>query len=408
MAHLFAEAKFKFGIAHCNFKLRGEHADGDEQFVEELAGKLHVPFHSIHFETSVYAKQQGISIEMAARTLRYKWFEQIRSINSYSYVALAHHQNDSVETVLLNLIRGTGIAGLHGILPKREALIRPLLFLNREEIEVAVNDKNLVYRDDETNFSPTYLRNKIRIEVIPRLKEINPSLEKTFIENSHRFEELEELLHTYSDGLRRKLFHQQPDGGYRVAIKALQELRPLKTLIYELFSPYHFTSDVLDDLLVAWHKENRTGKMFYSETHSLLINRNELILKTRYIDEEQQQELVPGKPINFHHYNILVRLCDEIDKMHAEGMVAVDADRIVFPLVVRTWQEGDWFKPLGMTGKKKVSDFFISLKIPLSEKKRIPVVVNGNGDILWIVPYRIDNRYKITDKTKKVAILECR
>lgn len=408
MVDFFVEAKLKFGVAHCNFKLRGTSADEDAIFVKELAEKFKVPYYSVEFDTLAYAKERGISIEMSARSLRYAWFEQIRSTYAYDYIAVAHHQNDSMETILLNITRGTGIAGLHGILPKRDYLIRPLLFLTRDEVDAEVKERKLAYRTDETNFSTVYLRNKIRLDVVPRLKEINPMLEKTFAENSERFRELEELLHEYGDMLRVKLFKKKVAGAYRIDIRALQELRPLKTLLYELFRPYHFTPEVLTDLMVSWQKEGRTGKVFYSDSHCILINRDELLLAPNQIEKTVSVELIPEKPTHFNAYRISVQFSDDMQKINEQGKVAVDADKLIFPLVVRPWRMGDSFIPLGMKGRKKLSDFFIALKIPLSEKRSIPLVVNGNGEVVWVIPYRMDNRYKITDKTKKVAILECR
>ncbi|MFC0317722.1 MULTISPECIES: tRNA lysidine(34) synthetase TilS [Olivibacter] len=407
MVHLFAKAKLPFGIAHCNFQLRGQHADADEELVSNLAAEMEVPLFVKRFDTIAYARKQGISIEMAARALRYEWFEQIRLDQHYRYIALAHHQNDSVETVLLNLTRGTGIAGLHGILPKRGVLIRPLLFLTREEVTQTVLERNLVYREDESNFSTDYLRNKIRLEVVPRLKEINPSLERTFQENSRRFEEMETLLKNYSEQLRKKLFVETTSNTYQIELKALQELKPLRTLLYELFRPYQFLPEVLDDLVSIWQNDNRTGKQFFSDSYKLLLDRENLILQKKEPVDLPHQFLQPNQAVICQGFHLTVKLVEKPVKMNEFGKVAVDADKLLFPLLVRSWQEGDWFKPLGMKGKKKLSDFFISLKISRFHKKEIPLLVNGNGDIVWVVPHRMDDRYKITDKTKKVAILEC-
>ncbi|WP_134089478.1 tRNA lysidine(34) synthetase TilS [Olivibacter sp. XZL3] len=407
MTYLFAKAGLAFGIAHCNFGLRGENADDDERLVTALAAELNVPLYSKHFDTAAYAKEKGISTEMAARALRYAWFEQLRTTENYQYVAVAHHQNDSLETVLLNLTRGTGIAGLHGILPKRGALIRPLLFLTRAEVTAAVSERNLAYREDESNLSIDYLRNKIRLEVVPRLKEINPSLEKTFQENSKRFEELETLLKNYSDQLRRKLFIETASKTYQIELKALQELRPLRTLMYELFKPYQFLPEVLDDLISIWNNDNRVGKQFHSASHKLLVDRTNLILKTSEPADPLNQLFTFDQEVTYKGYQLRMQFAENLDKVNEFGKAAVDADKLIFPLLVRSWQEGDWFKPLGMSGKKKLSDYFISLKIPRFNKSEIPLLVNGNGDIIWVIPYRMDDRYKITDKTKKVAILEC-
>ncbi|GAA4784141.1 tRNA lysidine(34) synthetase TilS [Olivibacter ginsenosidimutans] len=410
MAHLFAEAGFDFGIAHVNFMLRAEESALDEALVAALANELTVPYFVTRFETDNYAQKQGISIEMAARELRYAWFEELRIAHNYQYVALAHHQNDMVETMLLNLTRGTGIAGLHGILPKRDRFIRPLLFLTREEVDAAVQANQLHYRDDASNFSTQYQRNKLRWEVVPALKAINPSLEKTFAANAKRFEELNEFLQTYSRNLRQELFIPAKGQRYVIHLNKLQALYPLKTLLYELFRPYHFSAEVIGDLIATWERTDRTGKCFYSPTHRLLINRDELFLDP--IGEElfPVMLLLPGQSIKLRDRNLSLQLSEEGSIVHKKerDTIAIDADRLEFPLLVRSWQEGDWFKPLGMQGKKKLSDFFISLKLPLTDKKDVPIVVNGNGDILWVVPYRMDDRCKITSETKKVAILAYR
>ncbi|MFC6103916.1 tRNA lysidine(34) synthetase TilS [Olivibacter domesticus] len=408
MTHLFAKAGYSFGIAHCNFKLRGESSEMDEALVFNLARQLNVPFYATSFDTEEIARERKMSIEMAARELRYQWFEDLRQQHQYDYVALAHHQNDAIETMLLNLTRGTGIAGLHGILPKRDRFIRPLLFLIREEVEAAIDKWKLTYRDDESNFSTKYTRNKIRLEIIPKLKEINPSLEKTFIENAERFEELNELLKTYTTTLREKLFIARDVNSYTISMEKLQQLHPVRTLLYELFRPFNFTSDVLDDLLSVWTKKNQSGKYFNSVTHSLVMSRKDLILEP--LMDQPLQELIPltpGEQKKFGNF-IISAQNSQVEKVeHTFDKIQVDEEELVFPLQIRHWREGDWFKPLGMKGKKKLSDFFISLKIPVTDKMRVPVVVNGNGDVIWVAPYRIDDRYKITDKTKKVVTLEC-
>lgn len=409
MTYLFEKAGYSFGIAHCNFKLRGENSEKDEILVRALANKLNVPLYVTSFDTERVAKDQKLSVEMAARDLRYSWFENLRQTHDYDYVALAHHQNDTVETMLLNLTRGTGIAGLQGILPKRDHFIRPLLFLNREEVDGAVAEWGLSYRDDESNFSTKYTRNKIRLEVIPRLKEINPSLEKTFIENSKRFEALNELLTTHTAALKKDLFVYKDADSYSIAIKKLQQLHPLRILLYELFKPFNFTPAVLDDLTLVWNRDNRSGKYFNSPTHRLVINRDDLILErleNNSLDEPISLSLGEQKKIN--NFAVSIRNTQVSEVHNTPNMIIqLDAKNLVLPLVLRYWKEGDWFKPLGMKGTKKLSDFFISLKISVTDKVKIPLVVNGNGDILWVVPYRMDDRYKITDKTKKVFTLEC-
>lgn len=407
MAHLFVIQGYTVGLAHCNFGLRGEASDGDEEFVNQLAQEWDIPYFSTLFDTGSYAGERGISIQMAARELRYQWLENIRETQGYDYIAVAQHQNDNVETVLLNLVRGTGLAGLHGILPKRGRIIRPLLFLSRDEISEAVKYWRLPYREDESNNSTKYARNKIRLEIVPKLKALNPDLEQTFAENIRRFTESHELIQRYADDLRNRLFEPCLPYGYRIPIRSLQELHPQKLLVYELFKPYGFADRVMDDLILALN--GISGKQFFSDSHVLLRDRNYLLLKPA--DGKEYDEVAtianPGDETKWSSYHFRSTVSDDTTLGKNQYIAKFDADKITFPLQIRSWQLADAFSPLGMKGKKKLSDFFISLKIPVYEKKNIPIVTQADGEIIWVAPYRIDERYKITDKTKKVITLTC-
>ncbi|NEU10058.1 tRNA lysidine(34) synthetase TilS [Flavihumibacter sp. R14] len=407
MVHYFKQAGLTFGIAHCNFKLRGDEADAEEQFTSELAEDLDVPFYTTYFDTAAYASEHGISIQMAARELRYSWLEEIRVDFGYDYVALAHHQSDAVETVLLNLTRGTGISGLHGILPKRGRLIRPLLFLSRPEIDHIIDSEGFEYRDDSSNQSSKYARNKIRLKVVPVLKELNPRLDETFKANALRFAELEELLNQRVDELREKLFISNVTGEINIPVSKLKELRPLQTLVYGLFSPYHFTEAVLKDLLNSLDKQ--PGKVFDSATHRISLDRGQLILSRK--DRVKPAELlIPEEEGEFYWNNELYRSY-VIPGLNPESkfsntIVQLDQNMLKFPLRLRTWMQGDYFYPFGMKGKKKISDYFIDQKIPRQLKDNIGILENGNGDIVWVAGHRSDDRYKIGAACKKIFILE--
>ncbi|MFM6975553.1 MAG: tRNA lysidine(34) synthetase TilS [Sphingobacteriaceae bacterium] len=407
MAHLFKAAGYTFGIAHVNFQLRGAESDQDESFCRALAEQLDVPFFVTRFDTQAYAQAHQLSIQMAARQLRYEWFEQIRQQNGFAYIALAHHQNDSIETVLLNLVRGTGISGLHGILPKREYLIRPLLAFTRQEIDDMVRQMQLSYRDDSSNESVKYARNKIRLEVIPKLKELNPALETTFDSNLKRFAELEELLHRQVAELRPQLFLPTGMNIFEIKLPALKDLKPLNTMLFELFRPFGFTESVLRSLSDHW--DGHPGKVFESATHQLLLDRDRLILSPLVAQQTAAELIAAGQvSVQWHGQDFEMQVLD-IDnfKIQADPKKAqLDADLLVFPLSLRSWQNGDHFYPLGMKGQKKLSDFFIEHKIPLNQKAAIGVLQNGNGDILWISGLRADERYKVSVNTKKVFILE--
>ncbi|HEX8378402.1 MAG TPA: tRNA lysidine(34) synthetase TilS [Pedobacter sp.] len=403
MTHLFNDAGFNFGIAHCNFKLRADESEEDERFVKNLSLALGVPYYHTNFDTGKVAKANEVSIQMAARDLRYNWFETIRNNFDYDYIAVAHHQSDATETILLNLVRGTGIAGLHGILPKRDKLIRPLLFLNREEIDGIVNACQLPFREDSSNSATKYARNKLRLEVIPKLKELNPTIEDTFEKNSRKFKELEDFLNIQIETFRNDLFQPADNGKIRIKLEDLKKLNPQMLLLYELFKPYNFSETVLKDLTYAW--DGQPGKVFESPTHRLLLDREFLILNK--ITETNSDETLIQQSETIVMWNNLRLTIAKIDLIDAEivggaDQAFFDSELLQFPLKLRHWFKGDYFYPFGMKGKKKLSDFFTSLKIPLTEKNKIGILENGNGDILWVVGYRMDDRYKVTSHTKNL------
>lgn len=406
MAHLFAGAGYTVGIAHCNFHLREEASDADEALVSELANVLEVPFYSTGFDTETYARQQGISTQMAARELRYAWFETIRSSQGYDYIAVAQHRNDHVETALLNLVRGTGLAGLGGIRPKRGYIIRPLLFLGADEIAAYVHTHGLAYRDDASNFSTKYARNKIRLEVIPRLKELNPNLERTMARNMDRFADAYTVVEAYVDQIRDGLFTEHRPGEWHIPAADLMALHPLQFMLYELFRPFGFTEAVVGD--IAGTFPGTPGKRFSSSSHTLYADRGTWVLKAIEPPRDEVATIVrPGDSVRWGEYCFQSGLANDTAIGNDPNAVQLDAAYVIFPIQIRAWQEGDAFHPLGMAGRKKLSDFFVSLKVPVYQKHGVPIVINGNGDILWVALYRMDDRYKITGKTKKVVTLAC-
>jgi len=405
MVHLLKSAGYNFGIAHCNFQLRGDESTGDEQFCRQLAQQLDAPFHTTSFDTLTFSADNKVSTQMAARTLRYQWFEKVREQAGYSVIALAHHQNDAIETILLNLTRGTGIAGLHGILPKNGLLVRPLLFLSRDEIHQLISNLQIPYREDSSNSSTKYARNKIRLEVIPKLKELNPALEHTFENNLQHFRELEILLNQRVAELQQKVV--VIDGGEsHIFLKDIIDLEPKRLLLFNLLQPYGFNETSIDDLISVLSKHS--GRIFESESFRLILDRERLILTKK--DAGQQQEV----PINTHDREINYGRY-KLNILHDDGplivknnpmAVSIDAGLLIYPLTLRPWKQGDSFVPLGMKGRKKVSDFFVGEKVPLHQKEQIPLLVNGNGDITWLGGYRLADNYKVTKDTKKVVIFE--
>ncbi len=405
MAQLFKLAGFEFSIAHCNFNLRADEAQRDESFVKLLATTLSVPFYVRHFDTKSYASEHHISTQMAARDLRYQWFEELRQEKNYDYIAVAHHQNDSIETLLLNLTRGTGISGMHGILPKRDKIVRPLLFLSRLQIDQIINENNIDYVEDSSNETSKYARNKIRLNVIPQLREINPNLEETFAQNITRFAATEEVLVQVVEEARKRIVRTENESHY-FSIAEINMLKPQKLLLFELLKPFHFSTDVIDEILESLGKQS--GTSFYSNTHRATINRDDLLVSPikkynssahYFLHSTDQSITIEGQKISFFNTDSLLVEAN-INKAF------VDLDQLIFPLIIRFKQNGDKFMPLGMTKYKKLSDFLIDSKVPLPEKENIPLLINGNGEIIWIAGLRQDNRYKVTGTTKKVAIFE--
>lgn len=405
MVQLFKLCNYNFSIAHCNFNLRADEAQRDESFVRLLANSLAVPFHVAHFDTKGYAAKHQVSTQMAARDLRYQWFEEIRRQRNYDFVAVAHHQNDSIETLLLNLTRGTGISGLHGILPKREKLIRPLLFLSRLQIDELIEVNAINYVEDSSNETTKYARNKIRLNVIPQLREINPNLEETFAQNIIRFAETEEIVAVFIEQKRSEI-SRLLNGEIYFNIDQIKSLKPQKLVMFEILKGYHFTSKVVDEILDSLNKQS--GTSFYSNTHRLTINRSELIISILQKEQEHARHFMHPKDesISIDGSKISLFYTNSNLVENNELKAFVDVDKLIFPLIIRYRQDGDKFMPLGMKNFKKLSDFLIDNKVPLPQKNKIPLLINGNGEIIWIVGLRQDNRYKVSATTKKVAIFE--
>ncbi|MBL1407851.1 tRNA lysidine(34) synthetase TilS [Sphingobacterium faecale] len=400
---LLAQYGVSVEAAHCNFELRGEESDGDEGLVRTYCDQLGVPLHIRRFDTISYANSHKISIQMAARELRYDWFEMLRQEVGCDYIAVAQHKNDHVETVLLNLSRGTGLLGLQGILPKRDNVLRPLLFLTAAEVLSVVESLDVPYRDDSSNFSNKYARNKIRLDIIPQFEQLNPDFVSIMEDNIVRFQDAQGVLSLLVAQKRDELFVQIGEQQWEISKEAIKAQGI--SLLYYVFEPYGFSRSVLDDMLRALDAES--GRVFLSEAYELLVDRRILRLR-RKENSDELSELSGGEArVEWGDYIFTARCSADISVDRNPDIALLDYDKLIFPLTVRSWQEGDVFQPLGMTGTKKVSDFFIQKKINLFDKKNIPIVVNGNGELLWIATYQLDDRYKITENTQKVLKLVC-
>lgn len=404
MTDLFYSSGYSCSILHCNFGLRGSESDGDEAFVRSLASSYDMPVFVQSFETEDYAEEEGISIQMAARKLRYDWFDEISDNHDIRLIATAHNMNDSIETVLINLSRGTGLKGLTGIPCKNEKFIRPMLKLSRKEILDYAREKSLQYREDSSNASKKYHRNRIRHDVIPALEEVNPSFIKTMYENISRISEGYEIFRESINTARSSLFIQKADH-MEIDIASLKVLSPLSTWLYELFSAYNFSKDQCLGIEMILHSDS--GKHCVSTTHQLYKDRDKLLLfeleeksfERYYIDSPGSRASLP-----FAMDIDLVDIENAGDFPNSQLSAFLDHGQLTFPLTIRKWQHGDYFYPLGMEQMKKLSDFFIDTKVPVPVKNKTWILASGKN-IVWIMGLRIDNRYKLTSKTKQVLKL---
>lgn len=403
MLYLFIEAfpGNVGGVAHCNFGLRGEESDGDEAFVKGFCKDRNIPFFSKRFNTKAYQEEHGASTQMAARDLRYNWFRAVCEQQRLNSVAVGTHKDDVVETFMINLIRGTGLKGLKGIDPKQNNVVRPMLFARREEIEAYVREKNVLFREDSSNKHSVYWRNKIRLEVLPLLEEIRGnSTEKildsiTNIKAAHSF--LEEQIE-----LKKNHYLKDSEGFFELSKDILKEQNRLYVL-YEILMEFGFNSDQAKNIL-AVHAS--VGKLFYSSTHMLTIDRKHFVIeplgrdvsKDHFVFYDEQDAL------NLEEQCLrreIVPVYSVSNQMKHESIALFDAKKLDYPLEIRTWQEGDFFYPLGMKKKKKLSNFFIDKKLSRIEKRNIRVLVS-KGRIAWVIGLRIDERFKLDENTEFV------
>ncbi len=400
LAHLCERAHLDFHVAHCNFNLRGKESDGDAIFVKNLASTLNKKYHITNFNTIDYVKKNKVSIEMAARELRYDWFAKIMKENALDFLVTAHHADDDLETFLINLSRGTGIDGLKGIPSKTDGICRPLLAFSQKEILQYAKKKKLQWREDSSNADTIHLRNQIRHEVVPQLKKIGPAFLKNFKKTQEYLADSKVILDNHAEALKSRLFHQKK-GLIHVYIDDLNALQPQKAYLHLLFKEYGFTA--WDDILALLTA--MSGKEVHSKTYRLVKNRDSLILdkvETKYnkryvINKEQESIEVPIK--------MSIEKVDDIGAQ-AKQIVYVDKDSLNFPLVLRKWEKGDYFYPIGMKGKKKLSKYFKDEKIDIVSKEKQWLLCSGN-DIVWVVGKRADERFKVTPTTKKMVCLTC-
>lgn len=395
LSHLCMAANLDTTLAHCNFKLRDEESDGDEEFVRQLASKLGIEVFVKQFETEKYAETQRLSVQIAARELRYQWFSDLKQTKGFDYVLTAHHADDSLETFLINVSRGTGIDGLTGIPEVNGQVVRPLLPFSRLEILEYAKSEDIEWREDSSNASSKYLRNKIRHQIVPALKELHPTFLQNFLNTQNHLQQTNALVNNHLNEIKTKLFEPR-DGDIKINIAKLEKLQPLESYLYGLFTEYGFTewNDVAG-LLTA-----ESGKQVFSKRHRLLKDRDCLILseiKNRvsqtypvYLDGTP-----PESPIKLKLENV------ETLENQGQNVVFLDKEKLNFPLVLRNWEKGDYFYPFGMQGKKKLSKFFKDEKMDLFSKEKQWLLCSDNK-IIWVVGKRADERFRVEGGTQQI------
>ena len=402
LADLLLKTKVDFVVAHCNFHLRGEESDGDEQFVREYAVRNGIQCYVKHFETEQYAAEQGVSIEMAARDLRYAWFEELRQQLNYDKIAVAHHADDQAETFFINLLRGAGLRGLKGMQPKNGVIIRPLLWASREQIHQYAIENQIQWREDHTNAESVYLRNKIRNQLLPVFDELQPEARQGLYKSLEHLSSENEL---YRGLLKEKLtqiIKQENDVQSFPVFNSQFSIFNFQ-LIFEWLRNYGFNTDQCQFIFDAM--QTGIGNKYYSPTHQLVIGRNELQLSEIKTVEDNEIQIEVGQeelalPIHLCFSRFEKSSDFAIDK--SPDVALLDASQIQFPLTLRHWKHGDRFHPLGMNGSKLLSDFFVDQKFTEAQKRNVFFLVSADGEILWVVGHRIDDRYKVTAETKTV------
>lgn len=402
---LLCKMEVECAVVHCNFQLRDKESDGDHEFVRTIAEERKLTFHSTSFDTKKYATDNKISIEMAARDLRYEYFNLLVDKFSYNYIAVGHHADDVAETVLINLARGTGIHGLSGIKCKFGKIVRPLLPFTRQQLLAYSEENNIAFREDSTNSETDFVRNKIRHQVMPVLEEINPAIRNTMTENVQRFKEVEQIYNKVIEENHLHLVFKR-ENELLISIPKLKELIAPTSHLFEILSPFGFHQRDVGQITELIN--GTSGKLFFSATHQLLRDRKYFILseisdndRSEYIIEEDSNKI--EVPISIQT-SIIDNFIDF--KFPTDPKVAcLDKDQLEFPLKLRRWKEGDTFRPIGMKGKKKISDFFIDQKFSMIEKENTWMLISGNR-IVWIVGHRMDDRFKITSNTKCIYSME--
>lgn len=402
LLNILNELGFSIIAAHCNFKLRNEAADKDEKLVKAFAEELGLGVVVKAFDTSNFASQQRISIQMAARELRYEWFSELLKEYNCSCIVTAHHQNDVAETMLINLTKGTGLSGLHGIQSSKR-VIRPLLLSTRKDIESYAQQQDIPFREDASNQDEKYMRNTIRHQVVPKLEELNPKFIENINDTAQYLSDIEKIVEQKIEAERLACMKSVNNSDH-FNISYLKKLSPLPTYLYYLLLPYGFTAAQVANIVASL--DEQPGKVFHSNAYELVKDRDELIISMRINKMSYNIEICNMS--DFENSGLCAEISFDTNYLsftHHVGWAFLDLAKVQFPLLLRNWKEGDRFQPLGMTGQKKVSDFLVDIKINRSAKKDV-CVLESDGEICWLVNHRINDKYKVTDSTKNVLILK--
>ncbi|GGB66886.1 tRNA(Ile)-lysidine synthase [Flavobacterium suaedae] len=401
LTHLFKALNYNIAIAHCNFNLRGEESDGDENFIKNYAQDNDIEIFVTHFNTVSFAEDAKLSIQMAARQLRYAWFQELIQEKGFDYLLTAHHLDDSIETFLINFTRGTGLEGLTGIPQQNDIIIRPLLSFTRAEIESYAEENNIKWREDSSNVSDKYMRNKLRHDIIPVLKSMNTDFNGSFKETLQHLQQAQSLVEDASVLVYKQVV-TEVEGQKHINIEQLLRLPNYQAYLYQWLKPFGFT---------AWNDiyklpNAQSGKQVNTDEYRLLKNRENLILEPLQQQDSNVYKIEEGQsdiatPIQLHFQKTTI-----VPEKSSKNEIFVNNELIKFPLFVRKWREGDYFYPFGMNGKKKkVSKFFKDEKMSLSEKENTWLLCSGNN-IIWIIGRRADERYKVTENTTQILKIE--
>ena len=397
LAHLFSELNFNISLAHCNFQLREKESDLDEGFVKLLSQKTANQIFTIKFETEKFASKNKFSIQIAARELRYNWFQEIIKKHSFDYVLTAHHADDNLETFLINLTRGSGLDGFTGIPKINENIVRPLLAFSREEILAYAKTNTIDWREDASNATTKYIRNKIRHKVLPVLKEINPNLLETFAKTLENLQESKQIIEDRIADISSEAVNSK-NNVLKINIEKINQLSNPKAYLYQLLKEYSFTEwNDVSNLLSA-----QSGKQIFSKTHRLIKDRAFLLLSKNVISNEKELFLIDESQSEITHpihlnFEVVQRKSTE-----NKQTIFVDKDLLKYPLIVRKWQNGDYLYPQGMQGKKKLSKYFKDEKLSLLEKENTWLLCNSENEIIWVLNYRQDNRFSLKNTSNNI------